>query len=177
MAEARLQISEANARIAGADLYPQANGIFRAGRFKRNFIGFPFGNDAAPGAGGQGQGQGQEAVLSNQNNEFGLELDMSWEIDLWGRIRRQVEAADAEQAARFLRGFFARLRHPAIYSQLLSEPNALRRLVVALGAPTAAGAAAATAQTARSVARGGVWCRTKPTSSATTAKPLPCSPA
>lgn len=97
MAAARLQISEANAKIAGADLYPKANGIFKAGRFKRNFIGFPFGSSTTPGA--DGTGQGQDAVLSNLNNEFGLQLDMSWEVDLWGRIRAGQSAAIAEYEA------------------------------------------------------------------------------
>ena len=29
-------------------------------------------------------------------NEYTVGLDMSWELDLWGRVRRQVEAADAQ---------------------------------------------------------------------------------
>jgi NodT family efflux transporter outer membrane factor (OMF) lipoprotein len=29
-------------------------------------------------------------------NEYSVGLDMSWELDLWGRVRRQVEAADAQ---------------------------------------------------------------------------------
>jgi NodT family efflux transporter outer membrane factor (OMF) lipoprotein len=39
-------------------------------------------------------------------NEYYIGLDMSWELDLWGHIRRQVEAADAQvgQAAEQRRG-------------------------------------------------------------------------
>jgi NodT family efflux transporter outer membrane factor (OMF) lipoprotein len=29
-------------------------------------------------------------------NEYTVGLDMSWELDLWGRVRRQVESADAQ---------------------------------------------------------------------------------
>ncbi|MET0675474.1 MAG: efflux transporter outer membrane subunit, partial [Bradyrhizobium sp.] len=29
-------------------------------------------------------------------NDYNLGLDMSWELDLWGRVRRQVEQADAQ---------------------------------------------------------------------------------
>jgi NodT family efflux transporter outer membrane factor (OMF) lipoprotein len=32
-------------------------------------------------------------------NQFDLGVGLSWELDVWGRIRRQVEAADAEVAA------------------------------------------------------------------------------
>ncbi len=97
-AAARVEIAQANARIAGADLFPQAQGVFRGARQKRNFIGFPFG-----GGGGEG---GESAVFSNLNNEFGLNVDLSWEIDLWGRIRAgqaamisESEAVSADRAA------------------------------------------------------------------------------
>jgi len=44
------------------------------------------------------------------------------------------DAADPTQAARHLRGFVARLPHPAIYTKLLSaDPAAVRRLVTLLG--------------------------------------------
>jgi glutamate-ammonia-ligase adenylyltransferase len=46
-----------------------------------------------------------------------------------------VDAADPEQAARYLRALFARFRHPRVYVRLLGdEPRAVRRLVEALGA-------------------------------------------
>lgn len=96
-AAARVEIAQANARIAGADLFPQAQGVFRGARQKRSFIGFPFG-------GGEEGGEG--AVFSNLNNEFGLNVDLSWEIDLWGRIRAgqaamisESEAVSADRAA------------------------------------------------------------------------------
>ncbi|WP_437612874.1 bifunctional [glutamate--ammonia ligase]-adenylyl-L-tyrosine phosphorylase/[glutamate--ammonia-ligase] adenylyltransferase [Sorangium sp. So ce834] len=45
-----------------------------------------------------------------------------------------VDAADPEQAARFLRLCFSRIRHSAVYARMLGDdPRALRRLVEALG--------------------------------------------
>ncbi|MBL9154344.1 MAG: efflux transporter outer membrane subunit [Verrucomicrobiales bacterium] len=97
VAAARLEAAGANARIAGADLYPQANGLARGSRQKRNFIGFPIGPDTGGGDGG--------GVFTNLNNEFGLSIDLSWEIDLWGRIRAgqgallsEYQASEADRA-------------------------------------------------------------------------------
>ncbi|MGK4006590.1 bifunctional [glutamate--ammonia ligase]-adenylyl-L-tyrosine phosphorylase/[glutamate--ammonia-ligase] adenylyltransferase [Sorangium sp. So ce1036] len=45
-----------------------------------------------------------------------------------------VDAADPEQAARFLRRCFSRIKHSAVYAHMLGDdPRALRRLVEALG--------------------------------------------
>ncbi|AUX40870.1 glutamate--ammonia-ligase adenylyltransferase [Sorangium cellulosum] len=45
-----------------------------------------------------------------------------------------VDAADPEQAARFLRRCFTRIRHLSVYARMLGEdPRALRRLIEALG--------------------------------------------
>jgi glutamate-ammonia-ligase adenylyltransferase len=53
-----------------------------------------------------------------------------------------VDAADPEQAARYLRVFFGRFRSPGIYLRLLAdEPRALRRLVTVLGASAFLGTA------------------------------------
>jgi len=39
---------------------------------------------------------GPSGVPITPINEYTVGLDMSWELDLWGRVRRQVEAADAQ---------------------------------------------------------------------------------
>jgi len=77
---ARLEAAAALARLAGADLFPQANLSLNAIRQKRNFLGFPF-----PGSG--------SGVPSITTNLFGVSLDVSWEVDLWGRIRASKSAA------------------------------------------------------------------------------------
>lgn len=83
-ATARLEVAEANARIIGADLYPQINGGFSAQRDLQNFIGLPL-PGAPPGS-----------ILSSRSNRFGLALNLSWEIDLWGRLRAAKRASIAE---------------------------------------------------------------------------------
>lgn len=89
-AQSRIEIARANARIVGADLYPQIGGQFSGQRSAQNFIGLPI-PGAPPGS-----------ILSSQNNQFGLSLDMSWELDLWGRIRAAKSAVVAEfEASQF----------------------------------------------------------------------------
>lgn len=83
-AQARIGVAEANARILGADLLPAIDGRFSAQRDLQNFIGLPL-PGAAPGS-----------VLSTRSNRFGLSLNLSWEIDLWGRIRAAKSGAIAD---------------------------------------------------------------------------------
>src|SRR6185436_5448361 len=76
-----------------------------------------------------------------------FELSRHPDAPLGGRTREQftelaeavleavVDAADPEQAARYLRIFFARVTRPGVYVKLLGDdPRAVRRLVEALGA-------------------------------------------
>ena len=76
-----------------------------------------------------------------------FELSRHPDAPLGGRTREQfvelaeavleavVDAADPEQAARYLRVFFARVKRPGVYIKLLGDdPRAVRRLVEALGA-------------------------------------------
>lgn len=85
---ARLEAAAAQAVIAGADLLPSASAGFNGVRNRVNFIGLPI-----PGATG--------GVFSNTINTFGVSLDLSWELDLWGRVRsgRAAALADWEAAA------------------------------------------------------------------------------
>jgi outer membrane protein, multidrug efflux system len=82
-ASARVERAAAQARIAGADLRPQVNATLEAGRRRQNFIGLPI-----PGAEGR--------VLSNTSTTFGTGLNVSWEVDLWGRLRNARDAARAD---------------------------------------------------------------------------------
>ncbi len=77
----------AQARIAGAPLLPQANLNFNTQKMKQNFIGFPI-----PGSEGK--------VLSTTNTSYGANLSMSWELDLWGKLKaNEVSAIANVQAA------------------------------------------------------------------------------
>lgn len=85
-AAARLDAAIAQARIAGADLYPQFNLDFGARRQQQVFVGLPI-----PGAEGQ--------PLKSLSTSFGANFNTSWEIDLWGRIRSGRRAALTEVQA------------------------------------------------------------------------------
>ncbi|RMG47959.1 MAG: efflux transporter outer membrane subunit [Acidobacteria bacterium] len=86
-AAARVEAARAQARIAGADLLPQIGAGLNGSRQRQNFIGFPI-----PGA--------ERRVLSTTFTRLNLSVDVSWEADLWGRIRagKAAAAADAEVA-------------------------------------------------------------------------------
>ena len=100
--------ARAQAKMAGAPLWPQVRADGSATRTKRNFIGFPI-----PGATG--------GVSSTTSTTYNANLVVSWEADLWGRLRSgqsaalaDVEAAKADWhgtrqslAAQTLRAYFA----------------------------------------------------------------------
>jgi outer membrane protein, multidrug efflux system len=79
---ARLQEARATTRIARADLFPTLSLGASAARARTSVYSprFP---------------TGQEPTLNN----FDLEADLSYEVDLWGRVRNTVNAAKANQQA------------------------------------------------------------------------------
>ena len=87
-AASRLEAAVAEARIAGADLYPKMSGAFNAARQRTNLAG--------PGVPGI---TGGEEIISSTANNFGVSLDVSWEIDVWGRVRAATRAAVADVQA------------------------------------------------------------------------------
>ncbi|MFH1276899.1 MAG: efflux transporter outer membrane subunit [Candidatus Eisenbacteria bacterium] len=83
---ARLDAAAAEARVAGAGLWPSLDLSYAASRSRRNFIGFPsFGGDGG--------------VARTTSNSHGVSLNSGWEIDLWGRVRAGKSAAAAEAEA------------------------------------------------------------------------------
>lgn len=80
-AEAREQQARAQAEIAGADRLPQLSGAFDASRQKQPLPG----------------GSGAEGGAITET--YGASLNISWEIDLWGRLGAQSEAAREEYLA------------------------------------------------------------------------------
>jgi len=83
-AATRLQLAQAQARIAGAPLQPQVTATASSSRRKQNFIGLPI-----PGGG----------AASSTSDNFGVNLNLSWELDLWGRLRAGQAAALADLQA------------------------------------------------------------------------------
>jgi outer membrane protein, multidrug efflux system len=96
----RVGVAEADAAIAGADLYPSL-GVGGSGqRSKEVFVGFPIDLDQLPDE--EPPGEGSSDPLSVVSTRLGVSLDLSWELDLWGRLRAGKEAATGElEAARF----------------------------------------------------------------------------
>ena len=87
-AATRVHAAAAQAKMAGAPLYPQISARLSGSRRKQSFIGFPV---ASAGAG----------VASSTSNSFGVSLDVSWELDLWGRLGAARAAALSDfQAAK-----------------------------------------------------------------------------
>jgi multidrug efflux system outer membrane protein len=79
LAGARLAEARAARGVAASELFPTVDAVGTADRV-RNSAG----------------GRGGPRAATGENDFYALGLDASWEIDLWGRIRRGVEAADAE---------------------------------------------------------------------------------
>ena len=76
---ARLSAAVAGAAIVGADRLPRVGAGLGAGREKVNFLGLDI--------------PGSSDTITSRFDSYGLTLDTSWEVDLWGRL------ADAERAA------------------------------------------------------------------------------
>ena len=105
-AAARLDQALADSRIAGADLQPQLQIGLNGTQRKQNFTGFGFdpgqfgigGGDAGPAA--------EDRVFSTVFANYGVSLDLTWEADLWGRLRAGARAAlaDLQSRAADLRG-------------------------------------------------------------------------
>jgi len=97
---AALRIAEARTqrRVAGADQWPSLSGntSYQNQRFsEKTAQGSLFGS-----LGNLGGGSGV-AIPSYPNpyDQFQVGFDASWELDLFGRVRRSVEAADADAQA------------------------------------------------------------------------------
>ncbi len=85
-AAAAVDAATARARIAGADLKPQIGAGFDAARRQQIFVGFPI--------------PGQDGPLKTRSTSYGTSLNVSWEADLWGRLRagKRAAAGDAQAA-------------------------------------------------------------------------------
>ncbi|MCK4909527.1 MAG: efflux transporter outer membrane subunit [Planctomycetes bacterium] len=82
IASLNVEAALAEARIAGANLYPQLSGGLKATRATQNYIGLPF-----PGL--------EDKILTSRSTTYGASLNLNWEADLWGGIRAGKNAARA----------------------------------------------------------------------------------
>jgi NodT family efflux transporter outer membrane factor (OMF) lipoprotein len=95
-AAARLDQALAQARIAGADLKPTVGTGASASRNRQSFIGFPVPEDPMSG---DPVSDGDQEVVSSTFTNLGTSLNISWEADLWGRLRAASRAAVADAQA------------------------------------------------------------------------------
>lgn len=84
-AATRIEAAAAQARIAGADLWPQLSAGLTTSEREQVIVGIPI--------------PGTDGVLQSRSSSAGLSLDLRWEADLWGRIRAGRLAARADLAA------------------------------------------------------------------------------
>ncbi|MEM1082587.1 MAG: efflux transporter outer membrane subunit [Verrucomicrobiota bacterium] len=114
-AAARVERSAAFAKGAGAAARPQVTAALNSNRQKQAFVGLPVGG----GAGGGG-------VLSSISESYGSSLNVSWEPDLWGKVRagEQAALADLEAQGYTYRGARASLAAQVVRAYfLLAEAN------------------------------------------------------
>jgi NodT family efflux transporter outer membrane factor (OMF) lipoprotein len=106
VARARLREARAQRNVAAAGYYPTVDtrGSYRRSRSSEN--AFSFNGETAPGAATGGGNASTGASNFGAFNPPGSEADLfpagfdaSWEIDVFGKVRRDVEAADADVAA------------------------------------------------------------------------------
>jgi len=81
-AVARVDQAAALAGVARADYLPSLSAGANASRSQQNIIGIPI--------------PGGPDIIKTRNNSFGVSLNASWEIDLWGRIRKAESATLAD---------------------------------------------------------------------------------
>ncbi|MBV8916350.1 MAG: efflux transporter outer membrane subunit [Acetobacteraceae bacterium] len=112
VASLRLAEARAQAGVTAAGLYPSANGNASYTREKISEVGavsaLSSGSNPATQSNGLGGREGgiPTSVASGGSNSkvppfdlFQTGFDASWELDLWGRVRRQVESANATAQA------------------------------------------------------------------------------
>jgi NodT family efflux transporter outer membrane factor (OMF) lipoprotein len=94
-AAARIREARAREIVTGAAALPQVDAQASASRqrISENAIPVP------PGAGNGGGNTGSFGLPGSEFNTFRLGFDASWEIDLFGKTRRSVEAARARTGA------------------------------------------------------------------------------
>lgn len=83
----RVQQARAQSKIQGANLLPSVNAGLSGSRSKQNISGSGI---VIPG---QVDGEGPVSFVTNN---FGLSVDIAWEVDLWGKLSSQSAAARAD---------------------------------------------------------------------------------
>ncbi|MEM7587885.1 MAG: efflux transporter outer membrane subunit [Acidobacteriota bacterium] len=88
VAEARVREARAQRRVASAKQLPKIDGSADATRFRLSRNGVGIGSVAS-----------QQGLVNQEDDFFQAGVDTSWELDLFGGIRRTVEGAEARARA------------------------------------------------------------------------------
>ena len=87
----RLKMAQQLVKINTVSKFPSVSAGLSGSSRKQNLAAFGFGNDFF--GGGQGDGQsGGNGVTSFTSENYGLNLSMQWELDIWGRLFNQRKA-------------------------------------------------------------------------------------
>ena len=87
----RLKMAQQLVKINTVSKFPSVSTGLSGSSRKQNLAAFGFGNDFF--GGGQGDGQsGGNGVTSFTSENYGLNLSMQWELDIWGRLFNQRKA-------------------------------------------------------------------------------------
>lgn len=89
-AVARSRIAQAQAGISRAERLPQVTGSGNATRQRQNLSALGAFSAIGPG---EGEAGGSTAFITDN---YGLSVDVSWDLDLWGRLSAQSQAAQAD---------------------------------------------------------------------------------
>jgi NodT family efflux transporter outer membrane factor (OMF) lipoprotein len=84
-AAGRMQAAASQAKAAGAPLWPQISASSGGTRQQQVFVGFPI--------------PGQPGPVKTKSTSFGISLDITWELDVWGRLGAGRAAAVADRQA------------------------------------------------------------------------------
>ena len=87
IAAANIDAAKSQATIAGAPMFPNVSLTNAASKRKQIWVGLPIPN-APP-----------DSILQSKSTVFSLSTDVSWELDLWGRVRAAKSAAGAQVQA------------------------------------------------------------------------------
>ena len=86
-----------NAKLGGASIFPSINISSRADTNVQNLSGFGFAdsffNQNNSSDSSETSNQSSDGVLSFGNKNFGLAVNLQWEVDIWGRLMNSRKAA------------------------------------------------------------------------------------
>ena len=89
VAESRAQLG-----VTAAAAYPTVNGVGSA--YNEKFSKNGLSSLIQLATGGAGNGTGATSAFTNPFESYSVGFDAAWELDLWGKVRRQVEASQAQ---------------------------------------------------------------------------------